>query len=131
MNASAASRSSLFQASKARRTVSRFSRCIAGRVSPTASPARVRAAMADRMRVLSIDGGGVRGIIPALVLAEVERRTGKRTAELFDLVTGTSTGGIIALAMTVPGDDGAPRWTADELADLYRTKGNVIFETSV
>jgi patatin-like phospholipase/acyl hydrolase len=37
-------------------------------------------------KVLSIDGGGIRGIIPAMVLAEIERRTGKRTAEVFDLV---------------------------------------------
>ncbi len=43
-------------------------------------------------RVLSIDGGGIRGIIPALVLAHVEQRTGKPCSELFDLMVGTSTG---------------------------------------
>src|SRR5215210_1589295 len=48
-------------------------------------------------KVLSIDGGGIRGIIPATVLAEIERRTGKLTSEVFDLVAGTSTGGILAL----------------------------------
>jgi uncharacterized protein len=40
-------------------------------------------------KVLSIDGGGIRGIIPAMVLAEIERRTGKRIAEMFDLVAGS------------------------------------------
>lgn len=43
-------------------------------------------------RVLSIDGGGIRGIIPALVIAHLERKTGKPASELFDLIVGTSTG---------------------------------------
>ena len=54
------------------------------------------------MKVLCIDGGGIRGLIPALVLAEIERRTGRRTAELVDLVAGTSTGGILACAPHPP-----------------------------
>ncbi len=77
------------------------------------------------MRVLSIDGGGIRGIIPALVLAEIERRTGRQTHELFDLVAGTSTGGILACALTRPG--AAP---ASELVELYRTEGPQIFRRS-
>ena len=48
------------------------------------------------MKVLSIDGGGIRGLIPALVLAELERGPGSPSAELFDLIAGTSTGGILA-----------------------------------
>lgn len=78
------------------------------------------------MRVLSIDGGGIRGIIPALVLAELEARSGRRVAELFDLVAGTSTGGILACALTRPG--AAP---AAELVDLYRTEGPRIFRRSL
>ncbi len=78
------------------------------------------------MRVLSIDGGGIRGIIPALVLSEVERRTGRRVAELCDLVAGTSTGGILACALTRPG--AAP---AEELVELYRTEGPKIFKRSL
>src|SRR5438045_1453536 len=73
------------------------------------------------MNVLSVDGGGIRGVIPAMVLADLEARTGKPTAELFDLIAGTSTGGIIALALTVPGGDGKPRWTANDLVGLYLT----------
>lgn len=83
------------------------------------------------MRVLSIDGGGIRGLIPALVLAEIERRTQRRTAELFDLIAGTSTGGIIACALARPGDDGAPRFAADELAQLYEREGPRIFHRSL
>ena len=54
------------------------------------------------MKVLSIDGGGIRGLIPAVVLAAVEERCGKRIAEAFDLLAGTSTGGILALALAHP-----------------------------
>jgi patatin-like phospholipase/acyl hydrolase len=83
------------------------------------------------MNVLSVDGGGIRGVIPAMVLADLEERTGKPTAELFDLIAGTSTGGIIALALTVPGDGGGPRWTANDLVDLYLTEGPRIFHHSI
>ena len=45
-------------------------------------------------KILSIDGGGIRGLIPALVLAEIENRTGKAVADCFDLIAGTSTADI-------------------------------------
>ena len=83
------------------------------------------------MKVLSIDGGGIRGLIPALVLAEIERRTGRRTAEMFDLIAGTSTGGILACGLTRPGPDGKPLHSADDLAELYRTEGPKIFDRSL
>jgi uncharacterized protein len=82
-------------------------------------------------KVLSIDGGGIRGIIPAMVLTEIERRTGKRTAEVFDLVAGTSTGGILALGLTKPGEDGGPEYSARKLIALYETEGGRIFDRSV
>lgn len=50
--------------------------------------------------ILSIDGGGIRGIIPAMILAHIEHTTQKSVSELFDLVVGTSTGGILACALT-------------------------------
>ncbi len=55
-----------------------------------------------RYKILSIDGGGVRGIIPALWLNEIERRTKKPISHLFDMVAGTSVGGIIAAGLTIP-----------------------------
>lgn len=82
-------------------------------------------------RVLSIDGGGIRGIIPAMVLAEIERRTGKPTSKLFDLVAGTSTGGILALGLTKPGQGGEPGYSAEELINLYETEGGEIFSRPV
>jgi patatin-like phospholipase/acyl hydrolase len=78
------------------------------------------------LRVLAIDGGGIRGLIPALVLAEVERRAGRPVHELFDLIAGTSTGGIIACAVCAP--DPMP---AEEVASIYEEEGPAIFDRSV
>jgi patatin-like phospholipase/acyl hydrolase len=83
------------------------------------------------MRVLTIDGGGIRGIIPALVLAELEARAGKPVADLFDLVAGTSTGGILACGLGRPGADGRPSWRAEQLVELYRTEGPHIFSRTL
>ncbi len=79
--------------------------------------------------ILSIDGGGIRGIIPARVLAEIEARTGKPIHSLFDIVSGTSTGGILSLALTRPDRPAgrAARWPAGELVDLYLRHGPEIF----
>src|SRR3954468_17009270 len=79
-----------------------------------------------RMKILTIDGGGIRGLIPALVLAEIEQRTGRPIASLFDLVAGTSTGAIIACGLTRP--DPMP---ADQLAALYEEEGPQIFDASL
>jgi patatin-like phospholipase/acyl hydrolase len=78
------------------------------------------------MRVLAIDGGGIRGLIPALVLAEIERRTGRRIAALADLIAGTSTGGILACALAKP--DPLP---AGDIAGLYEQEGPRIFDRSL
>jgi patatin-like phospholipase/acyl hydrolase len=83
------------------------------------------------VRVLSIDGGGIRGIIPATVIAALEQRTGRPASDLFDLIAGTSTGGILALALTAPGPDGGPRWNATAIIDLYRQEGPKIFSRSL
>jgi patatin-like phospholipase/acyl hydrolase len=78
------------------------------------------------MRVLAIDGGGIRGLIPALVLAELERRAGRRVYELFDLIAGTSTGGILACALCAPNP-----LPAEEVAAIYEEEGPAIFDRSV
>lgn len=82
----------------------------------------------DLTRVLSLDGGGIRGIITLEVLAALEEAAGKPTAELFDLIVGSSTGGIAALLLTVPGDDGKPRYSARELVTIYRQTGAEFFK---
>jgi uncharacterized protein len=78
------------------------------------------------MRVLAIDGGGIRGLIPALVLSELERRAGRQVFELFDLIAGTSTGGILACALCAP--EALP---AEQLVALYEEEGPKIFDRSV
>ena len=78
------------------------------------------------MKVLAIDGGGIRGLIPALVLAEIELRTGRRIADMVDLIAGTSTGGILACALGKP--DPLP---AAEIAAIYEEEGPKIFSRSL
>lgn len=53
-------------------------------------------------RILSISGGGLRGMIPAEILRNLEKETGKPINETFDLIVGSSIGGILALALTAP-----------------------------
>jgi patatin-like phospholipase/acyl hydrolase len=79
------------------------------------------------IRILSIDGGGIRGLIPAMVLAELERKTGRPICTLFDLIAGTSTGGILALALTKPDAAGTPAFSAARLVELYEREGETIF----
>jgi patatin-like phospholipase/acyl hydrolase len=79
------------------------------------------------VRVLAVDGGGIRGIIPALVLAELERRTGLPGCRLFDVMAGTSTGGIIALGLSMPDERGEPVSRAAQLIEMYERAGSDIF----
>lgn len=83
--------------------------------------------MARLFKILAIDGGGIRGVIPATVLMEIEKQTGKRIAELFDLIAGTSTGGILAVGLAKPGEDGRARYTAADMRELYLREGAAIF----
>jgi len=83
------------------------------RVSSSKNPRRIR-------RILSIDGGGIKGTMPAAFLAALEEDLGEPIGRYFDLIAGTSTGGIIALGL------GLGR-TAKELLELYEHRGPVIF----
>jgi patatin-like phospholipase/acyl hydrolase len=85
--------------------------------------------MAKLFRILALDGGGVRGIIPATVLAEIEQRTGQPIANLFDLIAGTSTGGLLALGLTKP-LNARPQYSANDLIQLYAIEGPRIFKRS-
>ncbi|GHT25104.1 patatin [Bacteroidia bacterium] len=83
--------------------------------------------------ILSIDGGGIRGIIPAIILNYIEEQLQKRTgnpdariADFFDLVAGTSTGGILACYYVKPLNDG--RSLAKDVIDVYARRGKEIFK---
>ncbi|XQE67053.1 patatin-like phospholipase family protein [Pseudomonas sp. P3C3] len=82
-------------------------------------------------KILSIDGGGIRGIIPALVLAEIEQKTGQPIADLFDLIIGTSTGGLLALGLGKRDATGKPQYSAKNLSALYEKRGEDIFSRSL
>ncbi|MFM2385540.1 MAG: hypothetical protein RL660_297 [Bacteroidota bacterium] len=79
-----------------------------------------------KFKILSIDGGGIRGIFPAVYLAEIEAKLkaeGKSNWQIyqnFDLLCGTSTGGILAIALSL----GIP---ASEIVDLYYSNASSIF----
>lgn len=92
--------------------------------------------MSFKFKILSIDGGGIRGIVPAKILAEIEKRTGKlkgrpegiRTCNLFNLIAGTSTGGILAAGLTTPKPNTKePKYTAEALIKIYKERGGEIF----
>ncbi|WP_353282509.1 patatin-like phospholipase family protein [Wolbachia endosymbiont (group A) of Myopa testacea] len=74
--------------------------------------------------ILSVEGGGIRGIIPAIVLAEIEYRTKKPISQMFDLMVGTSTGGIIVAGLC------NKQYSALDLVDLYQKDGPHIFKSS-
>jgi patatin-like phospholipase/acyl hydrolase len=83
------------------------------------------------VKILAIDGGGIRGIIPATLLAHIENLTGRPTAGLFDLIAGTSTGGILALGLTIPKTAGSPLYTAQTFVEMYQREGPKIFSRSL
>nr|WP_240992343.1 patatin-like phospholipase family protein [Wolbachia endosymbiont of Culex quinquefasciatus] len=80
--------------------------------------------------ILSVDGGGIRGIIPAIILAEIEKRTRRTIAEIFDLVAGTSTGGIVVAGLCRKDERGNPQYSANDLVEFYQKYGAYIFKSS-
>lgn len=75
-------------------------------------------------RILAVDGGGIRGLLPAMVLTELERVANAPCAHLFDLISGTSTGGIIACGLVA-------EQPASALVDLYANRGAEIFSRTL
>jgi patatin-like phospholipase/acyl hydrolase len=103
-------------------------------LSPAELPENINKIAQPKYKILSIDGGGIRGIIPALVLAEIEKRTQKPIFSLFDLIAGTSTGGILALGLTKPRLNKETsdklteaEYTAADLSELFIEYGVEIF----
>jgi patatin-like phospholipase/acyl hydrolase len=82
--------------------------------------------MKKKFKILSLDGGGLRGLAELIILKRIEDITGKKIHELFDLIVGTSTGGIIACGLTAS-RNGKTILTVDKLIDLYHANGTKIF----
>jgi patatin-like phospholipase/acyl hydrolase len=87
--------------------------------------------MAPTIRILSLDGGGIYQMTAAMTLAELERRTGRRIAELFDLVAGTSAGALLGLACLVPNAGGGSRYAAADILTLYEEEADTAFQSSL
>ncbi|BBJ32432.1 patatin (plasmid) [Rickettsia asiatica] len=81
-------------------------------------------------RILSLSGGGVKGIAELVVLAEIEERTGKSISELFPIITGTSVGGLIGALLTIPKEPGSniPKYSAKEALDIFIDAAPKIFD---
>jgi patatin-like phospholipase/acyl hydrolase len=96
--------------------------------------------MAKYTRILSIDGGGIRGIIPAQVLVSIESKLQQkssnpdaRIADYFDLIAGTSAGGILTCIYLCPDAENPtrPRWTAQDALNFSIKSGRDVFQSSL
>eukprot|EP00053_Salpingoeca_punica_P011574 m.103111 g.103111 ORF g.103111 m.103111 type:complete len:644 (-) comp15707_c3_seq4:554-2485(-) len=77
-----------------------------------------------KVRILCLDGGGTRGLIETRILERIEQMTGRKIYEMFDLVCGTSTGGIISLAIAIK------HFTAKECRELYTRLASSVFNNA-
>nr|XP_027064854.1 patatin-like protein 2 [Coffea arabica] len=79
----------------------------------------------NSITILSIDGGGIRGIIPGVILgfleSELQKLDGEdaRLADYFDVISGTSTGGLVTAMLAAPNDKNRPLFAAKEIKDFY------------
>ncbi|GAV80727.1 Patatin domain-containing protein, partial [Cephalotus follicularis] len=90
----------------------------------------------DKFTILSIDGGGVRGIIPATILSFLESKLQEldgenaRIADYFDVIAGTSTGGLITVMLTAPDEQKRPLFMAKDIVPFYLNHCPKIFPQS-
>ncbi|MQM16527.1 hypothetical protein Taro_049485, partial [Colocasia esculenta] len=77
------------------------------------------------LRILSMDGGGMKGLATVQMLRQIEQGTGKCIHEIFDLICGTSTGGMLAVAL------GMKEMTLDQCEEIYKKLGKLVFAEPV
>ncbi len=80
--------------------------------------------------ILSIDGGGMRGVVPATILSLLEEKIGGKISKTVDCLSGSSTGGIIALGLSKPDKDGQAEYSAKDFLKMYIMHGKDIFTRS-
>ncbi|MDD9335427.1 MAG: patatin-like phospholipase family protein [Rickettsiaceae bacterium] len=83
-------------------------------------------------KVLCLSGGGVKGIAELVVLAKIEEITQQPISKLFNIISGTSVGGLIAALLTIPKEEGStePRYSAKEVLELFENTAPEIFPQS-
>ncbi|CAH1448316.1 unnamed protein product [Lactuca virosa] len=77
------------------------------------------------LRILAMDGGGMKGLATVQILKEIEKGTGKQIHEMFDLICGTSTGGMLAVAI------GIKLMSLEQCEDIYKNLGKLVFAEPV
>src|ERR1019366_8894051 len=94
--------------------------------------------MANLFRILSIDGGGIRGILSGQLIVALEKKiqqksgnSSARIADYFDMIAGNSTGGILTCLYLCPDENLRPLFSAEEAVDLYLQHGQEIFKDEV
>ncbi|WP_254413114.1 patatin-like phospholipase family protein [Dyadobacter diqingensis] len=84
-----------------------------------------------KFKILAIDGGGIRGVVPLQVIRYIESVTKREIHQSFDLIAGTSTGGILASALTIQDRSSVEankrKYKLDDLESIYRVRGKEIF----
>jgi len=83
------------------------------------------------IRILSLQGGGMLGLVELAALEWLEKKSGKPIAELFDIVAGTSTGSIIGAGLLTPDIHGNPKYTASDLRKIYLDGSTSVFHKSI
>lgn len=79
---------------------------------------------------LAIDGGGIRGVLPSLWLKHLESVSNRSIHQIFDVVGGTSIGGILSLGLTTRDNNGKPRASTSDMIDLFKNHAQDIFPTT-
>jgi patatin-like phospholipase/acyl hydrolase len=79
--------------------------------------------MKRTIKVLSIDGGGTRGLLPATMLYQLEQETGQSVTDIFDVIVGSATGGIITSAI-------AAGVRMEDIRDIYLKKARFILPSN-
>lgn len=94
--------------------------------------------MAKKIRILSIDGGGIRGIISCVIIKYIEEQIrhlhdpSAKIGDYFDLIAGSSTGGLLASILLFPdGNSKKAKYSVEEALNLYSQKGDEIFKVSL
>lgn len=83
----------------------------------------------DTLNILIMSGGGLRGLVPLNVLSYIEKKTGKKTGELFDFIAGSSTGSITAAGLCAGDSQGGYKFSAKEIFDEYEANAYRIFSS--
>lgn len=92
--------------------------------------------MPKKIRILSLDGGGIRGIITAVILKYIQEQLQKidnpnaKIGDYFDLIAGSSTGGLLTAILLFPDNTKSAKFSVEAALDLYAKKGDSIFNVS-